>query len=142
MQEFRSLWPRLGLIVDGGVLGDTEESRLGSTVVDLSVTGHFKIVRAGRFVIEIRNFWWEHLCVKRYQSIVLSFTSHLCFHCLNVCVVSVLMIRLWKHYYSLVSKKRRRHNSSFQPVPKLQHFCFCAAYKYSVLMLCGQMVKP
>ena len=32
---------------DGGSLGDTEESRLGSTVVDLSVAGQYRIIRDG-----------------------------------------------------------------------------------------------
>ena len=41
------MWPRLGAVVDGGVLGDTNEARLGSTVVDLSVPGSFTIVRSG-----------------------------------------------------------------------------------------------
>ncbi|XP_067674132.1 threonylcarbamoyl-AMP synthase-like isoform X1 [Haliotis asinina] len=47
VEEFQSLWPRLDLIFDGGRLGDTEESRLGSTVVDLSVEGKFRIIREG-----------------------------------------------------------------------------------------------
>lgn len=37
----------MDLIIDGGCLGDTEESRLGSTVVDLSVNGEYKIIRDG-----------------------------------------------------------------------------------------------
>ena len=46
-QEFKYLWPKLNLVFDGGSLGDTEESRLGSTVVDLSVAGQYKIIRDG-----------------------------------------------------------------------------------------------
>ena len=46
-QEFQYLWPKLDLVFDGGCLGNTEESRLGSTVVDLSVNGQYKIIRDG-----------------------------------------------------------------------------------------------
>ncbi|XP_061920076.1 yrdC domain-containing protein, mitochondrial isoform X3 [Entelurus aequoreus] len=34
-REFKDLWPKLAVVVDGGPIGD--QSRLGSTVVDLSV---------------------------------------------------------------------------------------------------------
>ncbi|XP_005090627.1 yrdC domain-containing protein, mitochondrial [Aplysia californica] len=47
VKEFENLWARLDLIVNGGTLSDTEESRQGSTVVDLSVPGTFKIIRPG-----------------------------------------------------------------------------------------------
>ena len=47
-QEFDTLWPRLNLVVNGGILSDSNESRLGSTVVDLSVPGTFRIIRPGR----------------------------------------------------------------------------------------------
>lgn len=47
VQEFKHLWPQLGLVCDGGVLGDTEESRLGSTVVNLSKPGKYQIIRNG-----------------------------------------------------------------------------------------------
>ncbi|XP_045196415.2 threonylcarbamoyl-AMP synthase-like [Mercenaria mercenaria] len=47
VQEFHELWPQLDLICDGGQLGDTEFSRRGSTVVDLSVRGKYKIIRDG-----------------------------------------------------------------------------------------------
>lgn len=46
-QEFHELWPHLDLICDGGQLGDTEFSRRGSTVIDLSVRGKYKIIRDG-----------------------------------------------------------------------------------------------
>jgi hypothetical protein len=47
------LWPLLDLIVDGGRLGQSdgisaERSRFGSTVVDLSKDGVFKLIRDGR----------------------------------------------------------------------------------------------
>uniref|UniRef100_A0A3B3ZK39 Threonylcarbamoyl-AMP synthase n=1 Tax=Periophthalmus magnuspinnatus TaxID=409849 RepID=A0A3B3ZK39_9GOBI len=43
--EFKELWPKLAVVVDGGPIGD--ESRLGSTVVDLSVLGKYRIIRPG-----------------------------------------------------------------------------------------------
>ncbi|XP_072835619.2 threonylcarbamoyl-AMP synthase [Pogona vitticeps] len=47
--EFQELWPHLALIVDAGPIGDIQspECRLGSTVVDLSVPGKFKVIRPG-----------------------------------------------------------------------------------------------
>ncbi|XP_029475903.1 yrdC domain-containing protein, mitochondrial [Rhinatrema bivittatum] len=49
VQEFQDLWPRLSLVVDGGPIGDgmSPECRLGSTVVDLSVSGSYTVVRPG-----------------------------------------------------------------------------------------------
>ncbi|XP_019720886.1 threonylcarbamoyl-AMP synthase isoform X2 [Hippocampus comes] len=44
--EFEDLWPELAVVVDGGPIGD--RSRLGSTVVDLSAPGRYRIIRAGR----------------------------------------------------------------------------------------------
>ncbi|KAF4103631.1 yrdC domain-containing protein, mitochondrial [Onychostoma macrolepis] len=43
--EFEDLWPSLAVVVDGGPIGD--KSRLGSTVVDLSVCGRYRIIRPG-----------------------------------------------------------------------------------------------
>lgn len=48
VQEFKSLWPQLDMLVDGGALNDTDKARLGSTVVDLSEAGKFCIIREGR----------------------------------------------------------------------------------------------
>ncbi|NWV83871.1 YRDC protein, partial [Dasyornis broadbenti] len=47
--EFQDLWPQLSLVIDGGPTGDIQspECRLGSTVVDLSVSGKFSIIRPG-----------------------------------------------------------------------------------------------
>lgn len=49
------MWPQLDLVLDGGRIGggpgETEgggESRMASTVVDLSQQGKFKIIRRGR----------------------------------------------------------------------------------------------
>lgn len=47
IDEFADLYAHLSVIFDGGTLGQTEESRLGSTVVDLSHPGLFKIIRPG-----------------------------------------------------------------------------------------------
>lgn len=47
IQEFKNLWPQLDIVFDGGELGDTFHSRAGSTVVDLSVQGTYKIIREG-----------------------------------------------------------------------------------------------
>ncbi|XP_056413072.1 threonylcarbamoyl-AMP synthase [Hyla sarda] len=49
VEEFKDLWPVLSLVVDGGPIGDlsSPECRLGSTVVDLSVSGKFTIIRPG-----------------------------------------------------------------------------------------------
>ncbi|OPJ71802.1 yrdC domain-containing protein, mitochondrial [Patagioenas fasciata monilis] len=49
VSEFQELWPQLSLIIDGGPIGDMQspECRLGSTVVDLSVSGKFTIIRPG-----------------------------------------------------------------------------------------------
>ncbi|XP_024917100.1 threonylcarbamoyl-AMP synthase isoform X2 [Cynoglossus semilaevis] len=45
VNEFKELWPKLAVVVDGGPIGD--QCRLGSTVVDLSVLGKYKIIRPG-----------------------------------------------------------------------------------------------
>ncbi|KAH8280477.1 hypothetical protein KR018_007937 [Drosophila ironensis] len=47
VSEFRSLWPHLGAVFDGGRIGLTEERRLASTVIDLATPGYYEIVRAG-----------------------------------------------------------------------------------------------
>ncbi|XP_056901346.1 yrdC domain-containing protein, mitochondrial isoform X1 [Takifugu flavidus] len=45
VHEFQELWPNLAVVVDGGPVGG--QSRLGSTVVDLSVRGKYHIIRQG-----------------------------------------------------------------------------------------------
>ena len=47
IEEFSDLYDHLSLIVNGGVLGLTEQARLGSTVVDLSSPGTYRIIRSG-----------------------------------------------------------------------------------------------
>lgn len=46
-EEFRELWPKLGAIFDGGTITTSDLSRAGSTIVDLSYSGKYKIVRDG-----------------------------------------------------------------------------------------------
>lgn len=47
IDEFKLLWPYLGVVFDGGQLGVTEEQRAASTVIDLSKSGYYKIIRNG-----------------------------------------------------------------------------------------------
>jgi tRNA threonylcarbamoyl adenosine modification protein (Sua5/YciO/YrdC/YwlC family) len=47
VQEFADLWPKLDAVFDGGVLGMSELSKKGSTVVDLSKKGFYTIIRDG-----------------------------------------------------------------------------------------------
>jgi len=47
VEDFKDIWSRLDLIVDGGTILESRGSRLGSTVVDLSEAGQVKIVRDG-----------------------------------------------------------------------------------------------
>lgn len=47
IEEFKDIWSKLDLILDGGVIGLTEHCRKGSTVVNLSVSGKFSIIREG-----------------------------------------------------------------------------------------------
>lgn len=45
--EFQALWPQLGAIFDAGRIGQTEERRQASTVIDMAKPGCYQIVRAG-----------------------------------------------------------------------------------------------
>merc|ERR1712061_630754 len=47
VEEFQDLHSSLSLVFDGGRLSDSEEARLGSTVVDLSEEGTYTIIRQG-----------------------------------------------------------------------------------------------
>lgn len=47
LQEFEDIWDKLDIIVDGGTLSNSPQSRSGSTIVDLSKPGEFSIVRDG-----------------------------------------------------------------------------------------------
>jgi len=47
IEDFENLWEKLDLVVDNGAITENDNSALGSTVVDLSAKGHYKIVRNG-----------------------------------------------------------------------------------------------
>uniref|UniRef100_T1J4N4 Threonylcarbamoyl-AMP synthase n=1 Tax=Strigamia maritima TaxID=126957 RepID=T1J4N4_STRMM len=47
IKEFESLWSDLSLVIDQGKLGNSEEARFGSTVVDLSIPGFYRTIRDG-----------------------------------------------------------------------------------------------
>jgi len=47
IKEFEDIWDKLDIIVDGGTLSNSPQSRSGSTIVDLSKPGEFSIVRDG-----------------------------------------------------------------------------------------------
>lgn len=47
VKEFKQLWPDLDAVFDGGTLGAIDPMRLGSTIVDLSSAGSFRIIRNG-----------------------------------------------------------------------------------------------
>jgi tRNA threonylcarbamoyl adenosine modification protein (Sua5/YciO/YrdC/YwlC family) len=51
VQEFKELWPSLDLVFDGGRLSSCEKTekaaRAGSTVIDLSIDGYYRIIREG-----------------------------------------------------------------------------------------------
>jgi tRNA threonylcarbamoyl adenosine modification protein (Sua5/YciO/YrdC/YwlC family) len=48
IKEFESLWDHLDLIVDGGELSQNQLAKAGSTVIDLTKKGTYKIIREGR----------------------------------------------------------------------------------------------
>lgn len=45
VEEFQSLWNQVAAVFDGGILGSGD--RRGSTIVDLSIAGYFRIIREG-----------------------------------------------------------------------------------------------
>ncbi|XP_025196713.1 yrdC domain-containing protein, mitochondrial [Melanaphis sacchari] len=45
--EFLGLWPKLDAIFDGGTIGSSLESRQGSTIIDLTINNHFRVIRTG-----------------------------------------------------------------------------------------------
>lgn len=47
VSEFEHLWPDLGCVFDGGILGGLSSNRAGSTVIDLSEPNYFRIIRPG-----------------------------------------------------------------------------------------------
>lgn len=53
IEEFNELWPFLDVVFDGGLIGDG--TRDGSTIVDLSTKGKYKIIRVGTGLETITN---------------------------------------------------------------------------------------
>ena len=53
LQEFKDTWSDLNLILDGGRIGtnsgsaESDDDRRGSTVVDLSKEGYYRLIREG-----------------------------------------------------------------------------------------------
>lgn len=47
VKEFQQLWSDSDAVFDGGTLGAIDPMRLGSTIVDLSVDGSFRIIKNG-----------------------------------------------------------------------------------------------
>jgi len=47
VQEFSDIWHQLAAVYDGGAIPDSHTARLGSTVVDLSESGVYRIIRPG-----------------------------------------------------------------------------------------------
>lgn len=47
VDEFAYLWPRLDVVLDGGAIAPSPAQRSGSTIVDLSVPGVYRVVRTG-----------------------------------------------------------------------------------------------
>ncbi len=58
LKEFEALWNDLDLVVDGGALGDNQDSKAGSTVIDFTQPNTYKIIRNGTYydsVLKILN---------------------------------------------------------------------------------------
>uniref|UniRef100_A0A1I8C1J7 Threonylcarbamoyl-AMP synthase n=1 Tax=Meloidogyne hapla TaxID=6305 RepID=A0A1I8C1J7_MELHA len=47
IEDFQDIWDDIDMIIDGGTILENNMSRLGSTVIDLSLPGQFKILRVG-----------------------------------------------------------------------------------------------
>lgn len=60
VKEFQHLYEHLGAVFDGGVLSVLEEHRAGSTVIDLSRKGVYKIVRYGISCENVVSMLEEH----------------------------------------------------------------------------------
>lgn len=59
--EFKSIWPKLSAVFDGGIIENNDEaSRSGSTVIDLSKKGYFKIIRAGVGFSKTKQLLLDH----------------------------------------------------------------------------------
>eukprot|EP00092_Neocalanus_flemingeri_P023580 GFUD01025570.1.p1 GENE.GFUD01025570.1~~GFUD01025570.1.p1 ORF type:complete len:222 (+),score=74.11 GFUD01025570.1:154-819(+) len=60
VEEFAPLHESLDMVFDGGRLHDSENARLGSTVVDLSQAGSFIIIRPGSVREEVEKIMKMH----------------------------------------------------------------------------------
>ena len=60
ISEFEELWPLCAAIFDSGRLG---RDRAGSTIIDLSVAGSFRIVREGSEPDSVRNILARDFCM-------------------------------------------------------------------------------
>lgn len=52
IEEFKPLWNKVGAVFDSGCLSCSGDRR-GSTVVDLSISGYFSVIRKGVAVVEV-----------------------------------------------------------------------------------------
>ncbi|CAF0752266.1 unnamed protein product [Rotaria sp. Silwood1] len=68
IEEFKSLWSQVDLVIDGGVLASND--RRGSTIVDLSQNGYFYVQREGIDCERIVKYLEEH-CHLQKQPVVL-----------------------------------------------------------------------
>ncbi|MGI2298766.1 L-threonylcarbamoyladenylate synthase [Candidatus Cardinium hertigii] len=55
VEEFKPLWCDLDAVFDEGKLGTIDPMRLGSTIIDLSIEGSFKIVRNGCALNDVKK---------------------------------------------------------------------------------------
>jgi len=68
IEEFKSLWSQVDLVIDGGLLASND--RRGSTIVDLSEKGYFHIQRQGIDYERIVRYLKEY-CQLKEKNIVL-----------------------------------------------------------------------
>lgn len=65
VNEFKHMWPKIDGIFDGGTLGQIDPQRLGSTIIDFSTKGCYRIVRNGcvykQAINIIEQYDLEHL---------------------------------------------------------------------------------
>ena len=59
-EEFKNIWSCLSAVFHNGKIGDTPVLRAGSTIVDLSISGRYRILRTGSALIDtctvLKNF--------------------------------------------------------------------------------------
>ena len=63
--DFQELWPLCAAIFDSGRLG---RDRAGSTIIDLSVAGSFRIMREGSEPDGVRNVLARDFCMAERRS--------------------------------------------------------------------------